>query len=223
MTMDKLKNWYETESIPTLIIFLIFCLAAIGVLEKNFVLTSEFIYQDTAERYLGLMSDLQVAQSAKSRNLFFAFQYPVFGLILTGIIFFYAVTIQPLVSSPKYYPKVPLVVIIRVLLISHLTTMAMLLTKVLYYAFFAQPRDLNSYSNFIPLSLASVFTSSSSPIWAVKLLQAFNPFELLFALSLGYGLALVLENKRVFWVAITIHIVISGIFTALASVASPSN
>lgn len=100
--MENLKSWYQEENIPTLILFLTVCIVGIGILDKNFVLTSEVIYQDPVERYSGLMSEGQLADLAKKSNLTFAFYYPIYYVMQIISIFFYAVTIQPFVTSPQY-------------------------------------------------------------------------------------------------------------------------
>ena len=103
--MENLKSWYQEENIPTLILFLTVCIVGIGILDKNFVLTSEVIYQDPVERYSGLMSEGQLADLAKKSNLTFAFYYPIYYVMQIISIFFTQSLYSPLLHRPNTCPK----------------------------------------------------------------------------------------------------------------------
>jgi hypothetical protein len=218
--MDKLKEWYRHEHIGTLGLFILVCLVLLGVLEKNFVLTSEVVYQHVSEKF-GHLPEASIRKIAKSSNIINAFNYAIVAITMTISIFFFAVTLQPLlVSSSRYSPKVPLEPIIRVLLISHLATLAMYASKVLYFAFFVDKLVPAKYAWFVPVSVTTLFGASNLPRWAIGLLNSLNLFEVLFTLSLGYGLSVALENRRAFWVGVLVNVVITIIFSLFASVLS---
>jgi hypothetical protein len=205
--MEQLKQWYPTESIPVLVIFLLFCLTAIGVAEHQFVITEPVIYQYIDDNFGGLVSGQGLAKMVRQREKVEMFKYPIHALLSMLGIAFYAVTIQPLVASPLYAPKVPLLPIVRVLLISHLATVGFLVAKVLYFWFFVDKVTLAEYEMFYPLSLANVVDYRGWPAWAVGLLRNFNLFEAWFTLSLGYGLGAALQNPRAGWAGGLVNLV----------------
>jgi hypothetical protein len=217
--MNKLEEWYRHEHIGTLVIFMLVCLILLGILEKNFILTTEVALRDIAYKF-GHLPEASIKEIAEGSNRIFAFNFVIISIILIISIFFYAVTLQPLVSSPLYSPRVPLEVIIRVLLISHLVTLAMLATKIIYYIFFVPKVDPSSYARFYPLSATALLNNTHLPKWVVGLLNSFNFFELVFTLSLGYGLSVALQNKRAFAVAVAVNLVLTTFFSLFGSMVS---
>jgi hypothetical protein len=213
--MENLKQRYRTENIPTLIAFLLFALIVIGVLEHHFVLTHEVIYKGVASRFGGL-GEQKLLTMTHQQQAVLLFKYPIYTVLLAISIFFYAVCIQPFVPAAGYRCKAPLASIIRVLLISHLATIALLLSKVLYHMLFVNDVDSHAYEWFYPLSAGALVGHLSWPRWAVQLLNNLNLYEFWFTASLGYGLGVAFDNRRAAWVGVVANVVITIVFSLFA-------
>jgi hypothetical protein len=158
-----------------------------SVLINDIVFYNTFSEQLTYDRSLKLFDDMKrfAWMSYAATPILLLIKFALVSLVLyIGVIFF------------NIRDKVTLGSVFKVIITSEIIFVFAGLVKFLWFYLFAGNYDLNDIGFFYPLSLVNFFeTNEVNRIW-ISPLQTVNLFQILYIISLSYGLNRVCEIRK---------------------------